>query len=198
MHSPVALHFNAPFGQAAEDLKTYACMYTMRTIVYNIKCTGGALRVNHPGTQSILNGMKSAPWVVLYCTVACDVAECNVINVTDTILRQGHHDRVMQLNWLYFCGICHMMPLKVWPNTALGCNHQSICMPQLQPLWGSGLLRFIRPFGEIHHYQSGWILARTWDGTSCEFNSWQCRINIISHVHFFLRLLGSLRGSLYT
>ena len=32
----------------------------------------------------------------------------------------------MQLNWLYFCGICHMMPLKVWPNTAIGCNHQSI------------------------------------------------------------------------
>ena len=51
-------------------------------------------------------------------------------NVTDTILWQGHHDRVMQLNWLYFCGICQMMPLKVWPNTALGCNHQSICMSQ--------------------------------------------------------------------
>ena len=31
----------------------------------------------------------------------------------------------MQLNWLYFCGICQMMLLKVWPNTALGCNHQS-------------------------------------------------------------------------
>ena len=56
-------------------------------------------------------------------------------HVTDTILWQGHHDRVMQLNWLYFCGICHMMPLKVWPNTALGCNRQSICMPQLQPLY---------------------------------------------------------------
>ena len=27
-----------------------------------------------------------------------------------------------------------MMPLKAWPNTALGCNHQSICIPQLQPL----------------------------------------------------------------
>ena len=31
-----------------------------------------------------------------------------------------HHDRVMQLNWLYFCGICQMMPLKVWPNTEGG------------------------------------------------------------------------------
>ena len=40
----------------------------------------------------------------------------------------------MQLDWLYSCGICQMMPLKVWPNTAIGCNHQSICMPQLQPL----------------------------------------------------------------
>ena len=47
---------------------------------------------------------------------------------------RGHHDRVMQLNWLCFCGICQMMPLNVWLNTALGCNHQSICMPQLQPL----------------------------------------------------------------
>ena len=61
------------------------------------------------------------------------------VNVTDTISWQGHHDRVMQLNWLYFCGICQMMPLKVWPNTALGCNHQSICMPSyslyVQLLW---------------------------------------------------------------
>ena len=28
------------------------------------------------------------------------------VNVTDTILWQGHHDRVMQLNLLHFCGIC--------------------------------------------------------------------------------------------
>ena len=25
------------------------------------------------------------------------------------------------------------IPLKLWPNTAQGCNHQSTCMPQLQP-----------------------------------------------------------------
>ena len=70
--------------------------------------------------------------------VICKKLRINV-NVTDTILWQGHHDRVMQLNWLYFCGICQMMPLKVWPNTALGCNHQSICMPQLQPLCSAAL-----------------------------------------------------------
>ena len=34
-------------------------------------------------------------------------------NVTVTILWQG-----MQLNWLYFYGICQMMPLKVMPKTA--------------------------------------------------------------------------------
>ena len=67
------------------------------------------------------------------------------VNVTDTILWQGHHDRVMQLNWLYFCGICQMMPLKVWPNTALGCNHQSICMPQLQPLCSAALVPNVLP-----------------------------------------------------
>ena len=32
----------------------------------------------------------------------------------------------MQLNWLYFCGICLLIPLKLWPNTV----HQSTCMPQ--------------------------------------------------------------------
>ena len=42
---------------------------------------------------------------------------------------------VMQLNWLYFCGISKLIPLKLWPNTAQGCNNQSTCMPQLQLLW---------------------------------------------------------------
>ena len=51
----------------------------------------------------------------------------------------------MQLNWLYFCGICQRMPLKVWPNTALGCNHQSICMPQLQPLCSTALVPNVLP-----------------------------------------------------
>ena len=64
---------------------------------------------------------------------------CLRVNVTDTILWQGHHDRVMQLIGIYFCGICQMMPLKVWPNTALGCNRQSICMPQLQTLCAAAL-----------------------------------------------------------
>ena len=36
----------------------------------------------------------------------------------------------MHLNWLYFCGICQLIPLKLWPNTVQGCNHQSTCMPQ--------------------------------------------------------------------
>ena len=74
------------------------------------------------------------------------VADINVnVNVTDTILWQCHHDRVMQLNWLYFCGICQMMSLKVWPNAALGCNHQSICMPQLQPFCSAALVPNVLP-----------------------------------------------------
>ena len=36
----------------------------------------------------------------------------------------------------------------------------------------------------------------TWDGTGCEFDSWQCRIYIPCSLS--LRLLGSLRGSLDT
>ena len=67
------------------------------------------------------------------------------VNVTDTISWRGHHDRVMQLNWLYFCDICQMMPPKVSPNTALGCNHQSICMPQLKPLCSAALIPNVLP-----------------------------------------------------
>ena len=37
------------------------------------------------------------------------------------------------------------MPLKVWPNTALGCNHQSICMPLLQPLCSAALVPNVLP-----------------------------------------------------
>ena len=51
----------------------------------------------------------------------------------------------MQLNWLYFCGICQMMPLKLWPYRALGCNHQSICMPQLQSLCSAALVPNVLP-----------------------------------------------------
>ena len=35
-----------------------------------------------------------------------------------------------------------MMPLKLGRNTALGGNFQSICMPQLQPLWYSMYYHF--------------------------------------------------------
>ena len=35
--------------------------------------------------------------------------------------------------------------------------------------------------------------ACTWDGTGCEFNSWQCRIYIISHVHIAYDYLGPFR-----
>ena len=38
--------------------------------------------------------------------------------------------------------------------------------------------------------------APAWDGTGCEFDSWQCRIYIPCSLN--LRLLGSLRGSLGT
>ena len=46
----------------------------------------------------------------------------------------------MQLNSLYSCGICQLIPLKLWPNAAQGCNHQSTSMPQLQPLCSADLV----------------------------------------------------------
>ena len=53
----------------------------------------------------------------------------------------------MQLNWLYFCGIRQLIPLKLWPNTAQGCSHQSTCMPQSQPLCSAALVPMYYPEG---------------------------------------------------
>ena len=38
-----------------------------------------------------------------------------------------------------------MMPLEVWPDTALDGNHQSICMPQLLPLCSAALVPNVLP-----------------------------------------------------
>ena len=38
-----------------------------------------------------------------------------------------------------------MIPLNLWPNTAQGCNHQSTCMPQLQPLGSAALVPNVLP-----------------------------------------------------
>ena len=55
----------------------------------------------------------------------------------------------LELTLNKFCGICQMMmpimPLKVSPNTALVCNHQSICMPQLHPLCSAALVPNVLP-----------------------------------------------------
>ena len=51
----------------------------------------------------------------------------------------------MQLNWLYSCGICQLIPLKLWPNTAQGCDHQSTCMPQLQLSCSAALVPNVLP-----------------------------------------------------
>ena len=39
------------------------------------------------------------------------------------------------------------MPQNVWLNTALGCNHQSICRPQLQPFCSAALVSNVLPQG---------------------------------------------------
>ena len=52
---------------------------------------------------------------------------------------------VVKISWskcrgLYLCGICQLIPMKLWPNTAQGCNHQSVCLAQVQPLCSAALL----------------------------------------------------------
>ena len=42
------------------------------------------------------------------------------------------YDRVIQFNWLYFGDMGQLIPLKLWPNTAQGCNHRPNCIPQVQ------------------------------------------------------------------
>ena len=89
--------------------------------------------------------VKKVPHTIQNSTIL-DVKTVFVnVNATNSISWQGHTDRVMQLNWLYFCGICQLIPLKLWSNRAQGCNHQSTCMPQLQPLCSAALLPNVLP-----------------------------------------------------
>ena len=48
------------------------------------------------------------------------------------------------------------MPLKVWPNTALGCNHQSICMPQLHIILNHFQPGLSWPHSSWPHSHSSW------------------------------------------
>ena len=83
--------------------------------------------------------------VMLTMVMCCHKLErrplCIVLYCKWYYLLAEPYDRVMQLNWLYFYGIlCQLRPLKLWSNTALDCNHQSTCMPQLQPLCSATLV----------------------------------------------------------
>ena len=67
-------------------------------------------------------------WMLIWW---CKKCKCNWYYLMARPSRKSH---AIELTlFLYYLFICQMMPLKVWPNTVLGCNHQSICMPQLQP-----------------------------------------------------------------
>ena len=63
---------------------------------------------------------------------------CNWYYLMARPLRWSHTIELTSFLWY----ICEMMPLKVWLNTALGCNHQSICMPQLCPMHYPGEIKF--------------------------------------------------------
>ena len=79
--------------------------------------------------------------------------ECNVMYI---ILYHGEAiTRVMQLNLLYLCGICQLVPLELWTNTALGGNHQPTYMPQLQPLFSAALVANV-----LH--RKAWVIHVQW------------------------------------
>ena len=139
--SGTTIQENQPAAQIAAKHNIFSCMASYMSWIFlvlvgidpGVSRLGGEI-VSHNTTDALLcffsNFLVFQMWNV---------------NVIDTILWQSHHDRVIQLDWLYSCGICQMMPLKVWQNTALGCNHQSICMPQLQPLCSAALVPNVLP-----------------------------------------------------
>ena len=70
----------------------------------------------------------------------------------------------MQLNWLHFCGLCQLIPLKLRSNTAQGCNHQSTCMPQLQLLCSASFATIslsLNVKSECKSKLSNWIIMHT-------------------------------------
>ena len=60
-------------------------------------------------------------------------------------LRYSHAIELTLLLWHMPDDATDSVSLKVWPNTALGCNHRSICMPQLQPLCSATLVPNVLP-----------------------------------------------------
>ena len=88
--------------------------------------------------------------------------------------------------------------------TIIGVECAQLTLPTFK--WGSGVFRghwAMAPLGNkiflviFSVRQCGLVeSAPTWNGTGCEFDSWQCRIYIPCSLS--LRLLGSLQGSLGT
>ena len=87
--------------------------------------------------------------IILTCYLSTSFINCEqftkvvvvvvvVVVVEDAIfgwaLRYSHAIELTLFLW----HICQLIPLKLWPNTAQGCNHQSVFMPQL--LWCSAAL----------------------------------------------------------
>ena len=109
-------------------------------------------------------------------------------NVNDTISWRGHRDRVMQLNWHYFRGICQMMSLRVWPNTDLGCNpvnlHAPVTVFMFSCSWTNvlpdGMTARVSPVQSIEHHR---ILAPTRDSNQRPLGLQSRTVTIILPMH---------------
>ena len=61
--------------------------------------------------------------VLKACAIGQGGSSERICNVTDTVSWQGHHDRVMQLNKLYFFGICQLLNYRILcSNSSPACN----------------------------------------------------------------------------
>ena len=87
----------------------------------------------------------------------------------------------------FLYGICQLIPLKLWPNTALGCNHQSICMPQLQPLCSPALVQL---------YTDGYISISNHKSVIVGYIDFQRTFDSISHAKLFKLISYGIDGNL--
>ena len=96
-------------------------------------------------------------------------------------------------NNAFFLECANSLPAGAYPQTSLGIlqrfhRHLKLNMTGIE-IWST-----VADPGTIAPSNGGLVVSTpAWDGTGCEFNSWQCRIYIPCSLS--LRLLGSLLGS---
>ena len=115
--------------------------------------------------------------------------------------------RVMQLNWLYFCGTCQLIPLNLWPNTAQLRLQPSINFRDVRPRGlasasrpknlasASALASWVVASASWVLASASWVLASrpleaySWNGTECDWEEINNEFSEVSHDAANLKLV---------